>query len=109
MINQALMGTETVPMIAAKHPGELSKKLPLALDHAVDKFGPQWEVNMIAAYAATLTPAEIKGDCEAINSGDRATIIRNAAKAGGRQQATSTELLKDAASAALDQLMPIFS
>ena len=101
------MGSETAPAIMLKHPHEFARELPAALDHAVSRFGRPWEANMIAAYEATLTPAEIKDDCDAINSGNRPTVIQNAQKAGERQKATSTQLLANAASDALDQLMPL--
>lgn len=99
------MLTQTFKMIMLKSPAELRAELPAALNHTIDKYSGQWERNMVAAYAETLTPSQLRQNCDAINAGDQSTVRKFATTAGERNREKSIKLVQDATSEVLGRLM----
>ncbi|ETI62975.1 hypothetical protein C100_15245 [Sphingobium sp. C100] len=85
--------TVTGKMVADKDPQGFEKRLSRAVDHALVRYGKQWDTNFAQAYSDTLSQQELSAVCAAMNENDKGSFGRFADRVGTDMKSKSTPLL----------------
>jgi len=96
MLTNVAKSTVTGKMVAEKDPTGFEKRLSLAVDHALERHGNQWQSNLAQAYSDTLNQQELSALCAAMNENDEASFRRLADRVGADMKSKSTPLLQKA-------------
>lgn len=104
MLTNIAKSTMTGEMVAKKDPAGVEKRLSLAVDHALERHGNQWEANLAQAYSDTLNQQELSALCAAMNENDKASFRRFADRVGTDMKSKSTPLLQKASVEVIKEL-----
>ncbi|MEE2741872.1 MAG: hypothetical protein VYA35_10990 [Pseudomonadota bacterium] len=96
MLTNVAKSTVTGKMVAEKDPAGFEKRLSSAVEHALDRYGGQWDANLAQAYSDTLTKEELMSLCAAMNENDKASFGRFAERVGPDMKSKSAPLLQKA-------------
>jgi hypothetical protein len=105
MLANVARSTVTGTMVAEQDPAGFEKRLSVAIDHALDRHGKQWDANLGQAYSDTLDLQELSALCAAMNEDDKASFGRFADRVGPSMKAKSTPLLQLAGIEVLRELV----
>jgi hypothetical protein len=100
MLKMQVERTQTFAMASAKDKSGTAEKLESALDRAVQRYGAQWERNLVAAWA-TLDAAELEKVCSVLGKKNDMTFMRFAMQVGPAVKSKNEPLLKEAANEVL--------
>jgi len=96
MLTNVAKTTVTGKMVAEKDLAGFEKRLSVAVDHALERHGGEWETNLAKAYSDTLNQQELSALCVAMNANDKASFRRFADQVGADMKSKSTPLLQTA-------------
>jgi hypothetical protein len=94
MLTMVAKSTVTGKMVADKDPEGFDKRLSRAVDHALVRYGKQWDANFAQAYSDTLNEQELSAVCAAMNENDKESFRPFADRVGTDMKAKSTHLLQ---------------
>ena len=104
MLTNVAKSTVTGKIVAKQDPAAFDKRLSVAVDHALERHGTQWDSNLAQAYSDTLSRQELSALCTAMNEDDKASFKSFADRVGADMKSKSTPLLHKAGVEVIQEL-----
>jgi hypothetical protein len=104
MLTDVVKLTMTGRIVAKTDPSGFEKRLPIAVEHALDRHADQWDANLGDAYAETLSRHELVQLCKALNENDYGKFGQFVNRVGVSMKEKSTPLLQIATAEAIKEL-----
>jgi len=95
MLKMFVERTQTFAAASAKDSDGTRKKLEAALDRAVERHGPEWERNLVAAWA-TLDATELEKVCGVLGSRNDPIFMQYATRVGPAVKVKNEPLIQQA-------------
>jgi hypothetical protein len=96
MLTLTVERTQTAGMAAARDGSKGREKLAQAVDEAVERYGAEWERNLVASWG-TLSAAEVEQACTALKERDQETFMRFTQRVGPDVKSRNEPLMQRAA------------